>query len=437
MHRWQSIALLGVGLCAAMVGCGESDSDSSNKGTSGGSGGAAVGGTGGTGATSGVGGSAGIPGSGGNAGSANGGTAGAGGSAGTPGTGGSGGVPGEDCTKYPFSSATLLAELVGFGKDTTGGDPATIFHVTQLGDSGAGSLREGLTSTQANWIVFDVEGVIELSSEIKMTSNKTVDGRGRDIEIHGYLRMPSGTKNVILSDIAVTDPGAADGDPDLIELRGGGGSDPLQFETRNFWFHHLALSHAGDGLIDVRGATNITISYGHFFDHTKAFLHMRDTNDAVVPGMRITYHHNWFDHITRRGPQFHCGLADYFNNYQDEWYEFGATSQEDAQFLSEANIYKARPGQFCIPACPDPAPHGGGNDFLVSKQAVVSGWDNDKGRIRSVADKLENEAVVEEYNPTTVFQRATYYAATPEPADEALRTKLTTETGPRKNYCKP
>ncbi len=357
----------------------------------------------------------------------------------TSSTGGSedgGPPPGEDCASYPYQADVLLAERLGFGAATSGGDPTYVVLVASLADDGEGSLREALTSPDSAWIAFDVEGVIELDSPIEIASNKTVDGRGRDITIHGHLRLESGTHDVILSDIALSDPGADDGGPDLIQLRGGGGADPSDFDTHDVWFHHLGLSHAGDGLIDIRGATAITLSWSHLFDHTKALLHWQDTEGGDAAGMRVTYHHNWFDHITRRGPQFHYGLADYFNNYQEQWYEFGATSQEGAQFLSEANIYEARPGEVCLPACPDPSPHGGGNDFFVSKRAVVSGWDNTKGRILSVNDLALNDAVIEQFEPEQVFTRADYYDAQPEPADEALRAAIVANAGPRVDYCR-
>lgn len=351
-------------------------------------------------------------------------------------TTGDGPPPGEDCTAYPYRAEVLLAERVGFGAETQGGDPSNVVLVTTLADDGEGSLREALSSPDSAWIAFDVEGVIELDEPIEIASNKTVDGRGRDIAIHGSLRIEQGTHDVILSDVAVSDPGVEDGGPDLIQLSGAGGADPEDFDTHDIWFHHMALSHGGDGLIDIRGATSITLSWSHLFDHTKALLHWQDTNDADAAGMRVTYHHNWFDHITRRGPQFHYGLADYFNNYQDQWYEFGATSQEGAQFLSEANIYEARPGTVCLPACPDPSPHGGGNDLFVSKLAVVSGWDNTQGRIRSVDDLALNDAEIEQFEPEQVFERADYYDAEPDVADEGLRTSIVAHAGPRVDYCR-
>jgi len=216
-----------------------------------------------------------------------------------------------------------------------------------------------------------------------------------------------------------------------------GDQNPDNYTTKRIWWHHLDLHHAGDGLIDIRGATHITISWCHFHDHTKVMLHTYDADQKPDPGKHITYHHNWFDTVTRRSPQFAYGKADFFNNYQYHWYEYGAASVDEAQFLSEANIYEAREGTVCIIPCPDPSPHGGGNDFIVSKKGLVNDWapTNSVGYIRSVGDWKLNGAQVMEHQPSTVFQRITYYQATPEPADDALRQKIIQESGPRTQYC--
>lgn len=344
----------------------------------------------------------------------------------------------EDCSRYPYSAATLLSERAGFGAGVTGGDPTLIYRVTSLADSGPGTLRAALGSTAPYYVVFEVEGTIKLASRMDVLSNKTVDGRGRSIVIDGTLRLPSGTKNVILSDLTVINPsGFASSDGDSIEVRGKGGAQPADFESRDLWFHHLGLGRGGDGQLDLRAATQVTISWSHQYGHAKSMLHWKDTENNPAPGMRVTYHHNYFEKITRRSPQFSYGLADFYNNYVYHWYEFGSGSNDKAQFLSEANIYEARPGVFCLPGCPDPNSPTGDSDFWVSKKALVSGWDNEKGYIRSTKDLLLNDAKVEQYESGKVFSRSTYYRATIETADSALRDAIKSGAGPRVRYCRP
>jgi pectate lyase len=342
---------------------------------------------------------------------------------------------------YPFSAESLLAERVGFGANARGGDPDAVYRVSSRANSGPGTLRDALESQDSLWIVFDVEGefVFDFDDEIRVRSNKTVDGRGRDVRLRdARFSLGEGTRNVIFSDFEAYFDDPQDGEGDLFGLRGPGGPSPDDYTTRDIWFHHLDLHHAGDGLIDVRGATGITISWTHVHDHTKVMLHTSETDGGPSPGMRITYHHNFFDTVTRRGPHFAYGLADFFNNYQLHWYEYGAAAIDEAQFLSEANIFEARPGDFCLPACPDPSPHGGGDDFFVSKIAVSHDWAQDQtsGFVRSVGDLLLNGARVETNQAQRVFDRATYYDAQPEPATPELAARIRAEAGPRTGLCR-
>lgn len=341
----------------------------------------------------------------------------------------------EDCTQYPFAAETLYAERVGFGRHATGGSWSMPYHVTTLANAGTGSLRAALESTKPYWIVFDVEGKITLTSVVNVASNKTIDGRGRAILIDGNLRLAPGTHNVIFSDVSLQDPsGWQAQEGDIISILGEGGDDPEDYTSRDLWFHHLDLGRGGDGQIDNRGATYLTISWSHMHSHNKAFLHTDDVDAGPSRGNRTTYHHNFFDRVSRRGPQFHWGRADYFNNYQYQWYEFGAAAQRDAQFLSENNIYEARPGQYCA-SCPDPNNPGGDSDFEVSKVALTSSWSAPAGFVKSVGDLALEGAVIEQHLPQMVFDRAAHYPAVIDPANDALKLVLKTRTGPRTTYC--
>ena len=90
----------------------------------------------------------------------------AGGSMGTAGAGSSGaaGSMGATCSGNALSTTpTNLAfpEAQGFGQHATGGRDGTVYHVTNLDDSGAGSFRDAV-GTANRIVIFDVGGYIAL-----------------------------------------------------------------------------------------------------------------------------------------------------------------------------------------------------------------------------------------------------------------------------------
>ncbi len=352
----------------------------------------------------------------------------------------------EDCTRYPYRAETLLAEREGFGRNARGGDPSRVYRVTTLsgdtsGNGDSGSLRRALESAAPYWIVFDVEGTITFNTRVEVQSNKTVDGRGRDIHVRGNLRFEDAT-NIILSDVRFSNDleGHCTQAGDILTFTGTGNNDPNAFTTRNIFINHVELFNGGDGLLDLRGASLVTVAWTHFHQHKKGLLMWGDREGNDTPGMRVTMHHNFFDRISLRGPQMVYGWMHYFNNYQYRWYEYGAGSLGGAQFASEANIYQARPNcgvvEYAQGGCQDPNPCGD-NDLGTSTQALVTEWaGNGIGNTRSTNDLLLEGAVVSVVNPTGVFEPAAQYSYSAEVATEALAQRISTSAGPRTTYCR-
>ena len=87
-----------------------------------------------------------------------------------------------------MGAAAFVFGAEGFGGTFSGSAPAggwfsnaTVYHVTNLNDSGAGSLRAAFVENSANKIiVFDVAGTIQLTSgslDIKNLSNYYIAGQ--------------------------------------------------------------------------------------------------------------------------------------------------------------------------------------------------------------------------------------------------------------------
>ena len=88
----------------------------------------------------------------------------------------------------------------GFGRFATGGRTGSVYHVTNLNDSGSGSLRDAVSQPN-RIIVFDVSGVIRINSRLVFKSNLTIAGQtapGEGITVYGDGMSCSGATNVIM-----------------------------------------------------------------------------------------------------------------------------------------------------------------------------------------------------------------------------------------------
>ena len=174
------------------VGSGGTGTSGSSTGGAGGAG---------TGGSSGRGG-AGSGGSSATGGAGKGGASGTGGSS-TAGSSGTGGAAGFLDAKETELKAFPTAE--GYGRYSKGGRAGKVVEVTNLNDSGAGSLRAAVEMTGARTIVFTVGGVIALKSKLLITgslnnSTVTVAGQtapGKGIAIRNFAFGMTGGADVI------------------------------------------------------------------------------------------------------------------------------------------------------------------------------------------------------------------------------------------------
>jgi autotransporter-associated beta strand protein len=98
-------------------------------------------------------------------------------------------------------------EAEGFGAFVTGGRGGTVYHVTNLNDSGAGSLRDAISQPN-RIIVFDTCGVIysNPANPLAFSNNITLAGQtapGDGITIYGNYVSLSNRNNIILRDIRI------------------------------------------------------------------------------------------------------------------------------------------------------------------------------------------------------------------------------------------
>jgi hypothetical protein len=186
----------------------------------------------------------------------------------------------------------------GFGAATSGGSGGSKFRVTNLNDSGQGSLREALSKGNRH-IVFDVSGEIILNGGYVPIRGAfiTIDGftapppgitiRNGGIEISGK----KGAHDIILRGIRIRNS-----DKDGIRITNG---------AYNVVIDHVSIQGTGDGTLDItEGTHDVTVSWSIFAEPASGKTMLIDYNPSS-----ITLHHNLFVKGRTRNPQVRVGAA--------------------------------------------------------------------------------------------------------------------------------
>ena len=194
----------------------------------------------------------------------------------------------------------------GYGQYARGGRGGYVYHVTNLNDSGEGSLRYGLeTLTGARTIVFDVGGTISLKSVLCIpetggdvyVAGQTAPGNG--IAVENYTFGAMGSEDVVIRDIR-TFCGDVSG-----KSMGGFGMS----SCNNCIVDHCSIHWATDEGFSSRSAANLTFQWNIIGESLNNSVHYSaaDRSDverhafaASISGFTGTFSHNLLINNTGR-----------------------------------------------------------------------------------------------------------------------------------------
>ncbi len=235
-------------------------------------------------------------------------------------------------TASPLSAAGELLAFPGaegFGRFTTGGRGGEIYHVTNLNDSGAGSLRDAISKPN-RIIVFDVSGVINLKSRLVFKSNLTVLGQtapGEGVQIYGNGVSFSGANNIIIRYLRIR-----------MGVNGSNGKDAAGTadSTHDQIFDHLSVLWGRDENFSISsnnkstGPSNITIQNSIIGQG----LQPHSCGGLIQTDNGVTLFGNLYIENKTRNPKVK-GLNQFVNNVLYNWgnaaaYNMGGDSAGDS-----------------------------------------------------------------------------------------------------------
>ncbi len=204
----------------------------------------------------------------------------------------------------------------GYGKFTKGGRGGDVYEVTNLNDSGEGSLRAAVEASGPRTVVFRVSGNIDLKSSIKIKNpyitiaGQTAPGDGICLKNHP---LSIDTNQVIIRYIRVRPGDVAGKGHDAIGGR----------YIKNVILDHVSASWSIDECMSIYRVDSLTVQWCIISESLFQSKHDKGHHGfgGIWGGNYTSYHHNLLAHHSSRNPRWGSGVGytDYRNNVIYNW----------------------------------------------------------------------------------------------------------------------
>ena len=267
----------------------------------------------------------------------------------------------------------------GAGAEAIGGRGGDVYHVTNLNDSGTGSLRLGITSAPGTGrtIVFDVGGWINITSKLGVDTNihnLTIAGQTAPggIGVRGS-QFSVGGDDVIVRHMRYRPGKGAGTDNDSVNTND---------NAQRVIYDHISAEFSTDGGFDAQ-ATDVTLQ----FSSVSYGLETHSTGSLLENPHRLTMHHNLYAHNNTRNPKHRVQeTLDWVNNVVYNWdvraIELQGTSDPAYQWTAniDGNYFIAGPNH------DNTRPLSGGSTQNYETWWGTNAYDDDKDSIHDGVD---------------------------------------------------
>ena len=238
----------------------------------------------------------------------------------------------------------------GHGRYTTGGRAADgttkVYHVTNLNDSGTGSLRWALSQAGPRTIVFDVGGYIDLKSQLNISGNTTIAGQTAPypgITLRYYTLYLNGS-NVIIRYIRSRRSQVKDIDD--------GADATWGRQKSNVIFDHCSFSWSIDEVASFYDNNCFTMQWCTIAESLTNPGHSKGAHGygGIWGGKLASFHHNLIAHVTNRAPRFNGARykwTGYTSNKYYSQYNWKNTVQAENVDFRNCLMYNYQSGSAC------------------------------------------------------------------------------------------